>query len=114
MVRDHFGLPADTWVCDGVRAADSPNRRMALTSHGPINHRMHTQKVVWDWKVADVRAAIAKSGVRLPPDYPWFSRSFDGIDRRFLEKLKAHAADDYQRILTWFPLADLDLHRATL
>ncbi len=114
IVREHFGLPPDTWVCNGVRAADSPNRRMAITSHGPVNHKAGTQQIVWDWKIADVRGAIAAAGVKLPPDYPWFSRSFDGIDRRFTEKLKTYAPDDYQRVLSWFPLADLDLARAIL
>lgn len=113
-VRDHFGLPADTWVCDGVRAADSPNRRMALKSHGPINTTMHTQKIVWDWRKADVMGAIESAGVQLPPDYLWFGRSFDGLDRRFLTQLKTYAPDDYARVLRWFPLAELDLLRAKL
>lgn len=114
IVREYLGLPAGTWVCDGVRAADSPNRRMALTSHGPVNERARTMKVVWDWKVGQVRSAIAKAGVKLPPDYAWFNRSFDGLDRRFLQPLRDHAPDDYERILSWFPLAELDLHRAAL
>ena len=113
-VRDHFGLPEDTWVCDGVRAADSPNRRMALKSHGPINANMRTQKVVWDWRKADVMGAIERVGVQLPPDYLWFGRSFDGLDRRFVSKLKTYAPDDYARVLKWFPLAELDLLRHDL
>ena len=113
-VRDHYGLPDDAWVCDGVRAADSPNRRMALKSHGPINTTMRTQKVVWDWRKADVMGAIEAAGVRLPPDYLWFGRSFDGLDRRFLSQLKTYAPEDYARVLEWFPLAGLDLLRADL
>ena len=35
IVREHFGLPPDTWVCNGVRAADSPNRRMAISQPRP-------------------------------------------------------------------------------
>lgn len=114
LVRQHYGLPEDTWVCDGVRAADSPNRRMALKSHGPINTASHTQKVVWDWRKADVMRAIETAGVQLPPDYLWFGRSFDGLDRRFLSKLKTYAPDDYRRVLDWFPLAELDTYRADL
>ncbi|MFI0406605.1 hypothetical protein [Actinomadura sp. 3N508] len=114
LVRRHYGLGDDSWVCDGVRAADSPNRRMALKSHGPINANAHTQKVVWDWRKADVIGAIETAGVRLPPDYLWFGRSFDGLDRRFLAKLKTYAPEDYQRVLDWFPLADTDLYRADL
>ena len=114
MIREHFQLPADTWVCDGVRAADSPNRRTALASHGPVNEGLRTQKVVWDWRKQHVTDAIRAAGVELPPDYAWFGRSFDGLDRRFLDPIRRHAAADYARILEWFPLADLELHRAAV
>jgi hypothetical protein len=110
--RDYYGLSADTWVCDGVRATDSPNRRMAIKSYGPINEKMRTQKVVWDWRVADVRNMIDRHGVRLPPDYLWFGRSYDGLDLRFTAKLRTYAPDDYERVLQWFPLAPLDSIRA--
>ncbi|KAB2344866.1 adenine nucleotide alpha hydrolase family protein [Actinomadura rudentiformis] len=114
MVRAHYQLPGDTWVCDGVRATDSPNRRMAIKSYGPITERLHTQKVVWDWKKSDVMGAIESAGVRLPPDYLWFGRSFDGLDKRFLAQLRTYAPDDYEVVLTWFPYADLDSTRATV
>lgn len=114
LVRQHFNLPADTFVCDGVRAADSPNRRMALKAHGPTNTNLRTHHIVWDWRKAHVMGAIKSAGVKLPPDYEWFNRSFDGLDLRFLQPLRDHAPDDYQRILTWFPLAELELHRAAV
>ena len=47
MLRERLGLPGDTWVCDGVRAADSPARRAAVVRHGPVSDRRRTQKVVW-------------------------------------------------------------------
>jgi hypothetical protein len=71
-------------------------------------------KVVWDWRKQHVMDAIYAARIRLPPDYEWFNRSFDGLDRRFLGPIKAYAPDDYARILQWFPLADLELRRATL
>jgi len=112
LVRAHCKLPADAWILDGVRAADSPNRRMALKSYGPINQRARTQKIVWDWRKHHVYGAIEDAGLDLPPDYAWFGRSFDGIDRRFLQPLQEGSPEDYQTILDWFPLADLELVRA--
>lgn len=56
--------------------------------------------------------AISAEGIGLPPDYEWFGRSFDGLDHRFLAPLSEHAPADYQRVLRWFPLADLELARA--
>jgi hypothetical protein len=114
LIKEEQGLPADTWTCDGVRAADSPNRRTSIVTHGPVNQATRTQKVVWDWRKAHVMDAIAKAGVKLPVDYEWFGRSFDGLDRRFLEKIARHAPRDYARILEWFPLADLELRRGNL
>jgi hypothetical protein len=114
LLRENFGLPADAWVCDGVRAADSPNRRTAIASYGPVNQQIRTQKVVWDWRKQMVYDTINIAGVRLPPDYAWFQRSFDGLDRRFLGPIKKHVPEDYARILQWFPLADLELTRAAL
>ena len=49
--------------------------------------------------------AIRGAGIELPPEYAWFGRSFDGLDRRFLGPIQQHAARDYARILEWFPLA---------
>jgi hypothetical protein len=114
LIREHHQLPGDTWVCDGVRAADSPNRRTAIASHGPVNQANRTQKIVWDWRKAHVYDAIERAGVELPPDYDWFKRSFDGLDVRFLRPIRQHAPADYARILEWFPLADLELCRAAL
>lgn len=38
-------------------------------------------------------------------------RSFDGIDYRFLKPIRDHMPADYERILEWFLLADLDIAR---
>ena len=111
MLREQMGLPADTWIVDGVRAADSPARRIHITSHGPTNERTRKISVVDDWRIADVRAALARHGAPLPEDYELFGRSFDGLDARFTKPLKDHRPDDYRRVLEWFPLADLDHHR---
>lgn len=114
IARAELGLPADAWVCDGVRAADSPVRRIAMASHGPLNHAHKRCHVVWDWRKYHVYTAIEQCGIRLPRDYDWFGRTFDGIDRRFLEPLRKHAPDDYERVLAWFPLAPLELMRPHL
>jgi hypothetical protein len=112
MIRAQLGLPDTTWVCDGVRAADSPVRRTSILKYGPVSPARRTQKAVWDWRKSHVYDAIRTAGVRLPREYDWFGRSFDGLDRRFLAPLREHAPADYQRILEWFPLAALELERA--
>lgn len=114
LIKEHHGVPADTWTCDGVRAADSPNRRTSLLQHGPVNQTRRTQKVVWDWRKQHVMDVIYANRIKLPVDYEWFGRSFDGLDKRFLGPVRAYAPDDYETILQWFPLAELELRRAAL
>lgn len=85
-----------------------------MATHGP--RKVATRKIsaIWDWRKAQVIGAIASSGATLGPEYEWFGRSFDGIDARFLRPLREHAPTDYERILHWFPLAEMDLMRADL
>lgn len=105
------GLPLETLVADGVRAADSPMRRIAIQTHGSISKRLGKYHPVWDWRKADLVGAFRKAGVRLPEDYRLFGRTFDGLDLRFTLPLKKHRPRDYQRILEWFPLIDLEVWR---
>lgn len=113
MLREDYQLP-EAWMCDGVRAADSPNRRMAMTTYGPVKWATRRVSPVWDFRIADVRAILARHACPLPIDYEWFGRSFDGLDYRFLEPLRRNAPDDYARILEWFPLAELEFFRREL
>lgn len=114
IIREDHGLPAATWVADGVRAADSIVRRTSIKTHGPMKSASRKVSVIWDWQVAEVRSRLADAGIALPVDYEWFGRSFDGIDARFTGPLREHAPEDYARILDWFPLAGLDLMRQEL
>lgn len=104
-------LPKKTLVADGVRAADSPMRRIAINTHGSINYNQLKYHPIWDWKKADLIACFKKYNVRLGSDYKIFGRSFDGIDLRFLLPIKKYHPRDYQKILELFPLADLEVFR---
>lgn len=114
LVREDMGLPHETWVADGVRAADSIVRRASLSTHGVMKPAKRKVSPIADWLKAEVLGRIEAAKIPLPVDYEWFGRSFDGIDYRFLEPLSRFAPDDYQRVLDWFPLADLDLMRARM
>jgi len=110
-IRDDLGLGDKCYVATGVRAADSPMRRVALTRFGSVNHGKKQFWPVWDWNKERLISEIESDGVRLPVDYLMFGRSFDGIDYRFLEPLSRHRPADYSRILEWFPLAGLEIKR---
>lgn len=103
MIMDELGLPRDTWKADGVRAADSLNRRTSFVKHGVMKQASRKVSPIADWLKAEVIGIIDRHGVKLPIDYEIFGRSFDGIDYRFTEPMREHLPDDYARLLEWFP-----------
>lgn len=111
LVKEDLGLSESTWVADGVRAADSIVRRTSMSNHGVMKEASRKVSPICDWLKKEVMACIDKHSFPLPVDYKWFGRSFDGLDYRFLAPLKKHAPKDYQKVLDWFPLADLELMR---
>lgn len=121
MVRAEIGLDEDTWVADGVRANDSPMRRLALQRHGPWadsisriegqEFRTRTAHVVWDWSIADIGKCLAQNNVKLPIDYELFDRTFDGTDYRFMRPLRDKFPEDYKKCVEWFPGIELEMMR---
>ncbi len=109
--KNHFKLPPETYNAVGIRSADSPMRRTVILKHGSVNHRKLVFWPVYDWNADRLFDEIKNSGIKLPKDYDMFGRSFDGIDRRFLEKIRVHCPKDYKRILEFFPMAELELKR---
>jgi len=110
-VIEDCGLPDDVWTATGVRAADSPMRRASLIKNRGVNANRRYFYPVWDWNKERLLAELVANDIRLPVDYKVFGRSFDGLDLRFLIKIKEHFPRDYQRILDWFPLVDMEMAR---
>lgn len=110
-IKSDLGLPANTFVCDGVRACDSIPRRASLTKHGVLKKTTHKASVIADWQKGEVMEALEKRGIGLPPDYEMFGRSFDGLDKRFMQPLKEKRSKDFGVIKKWFPFVDADIYR---
>lgn len=110
-VRESADLPDNVLAASGVRAADSPIRRLQFTSHGAISRNSGHYYPVWDWNKARLIEAIDKAGCGLPEDYLWFGRSWDGLDLRFVYPLKKHRPEDFKKVVEWFPLVEADIWR---
>ena len=108
--RRHGPLP----IAIGVRYADSLMRRTAIKKHGSLNPKNGNFYPVWDVSTKDVYAQIEAAGIKLPPDYAMFGRTFDGVNFQFLGPLKERYPRDYERILEWFPLAEVEIARRQL
>jgi hypothetical protein len=111
---DQLDIDPETFTAVGVRAADSPQRRMACNSWGPINWDTKSFWPVHDMYKDELIELVKAHDIRLASDYDLFGRSFDGIDFRFTLPLKEKRPRDYAKILEWFPLAELDIMRYSL
>ena len=111
VAADHGLDPETTYNAIGVRANDSIMRRLSIQKHGAINEKTKHYYPVFDWNMERLVSEIKRSGCKLPIDYKLFGRSFDGLDLRFIYQIKQHFPRDYQRILEWFPMVEVELWR---
>jgi hypothetical protein len=111
LLREDLQLSTAMYSATGVRAADSPQRYMAVKRYGAINHRQKSFFPIWDWNKERMRRELLEAKVKLGIQYRWFGRSFDGIDWRFLSVLKTASPKDYATIKEWFPLVDVEILR---
>lgn len=109
-VQNSHGIPK-AYCAVGVRMTDSPQRRMTIQKHGPINHTKMTFQAIFDWKNDRLEKEIREAGIKLPVDYRIWGRSLDGFDYRFLEPMRRLLPRDYETVLRWFPLADAFIAR---
>lgn len=123
-IPEHEYADSIRWACEiagldpkvmmtavGVKAADSGVRRTAVKTYGAINRSKRQYFPIWDWNKERLLTEIEKSGIKLSIDYKLFGRSFDGLDYRFLAPIKKHFPRDWQKLLTWFPLAEVEIYR---
>lgn len=83
-------FPDVDWWAIGIRAADSPMRRMAVRKTGGVVESKGQFWPIAHWRVADVRRMLNLAGIVLPQDYELFKRSFDGYEARYTAKMSAH------------------------
>jgi hypothetical protein len=103
---------SDYWVAVGIKASDSPIRQKAISTHGAWTPDKRLFYPVADLDKAGLIALLEQHQCPLSDDYKIFGRSFDGLQYRYLCKIKEHYPEDYQTILAWFPLVEAEFMRA--
>lgn len=111
IANDADVLDERPWVAQGVRAADSPIRRIVISQRGPHNIGQRVFYPIHEDRKVDVVERIRDLGVRLPVDYRLWGRTFDGIDHRFIKPLAEHFPEDYDRLVELWPLMETDFIR---
>jgi len=107
------GLTPDIFIAGGWRRSDSIARAFAMKKEGPVNEGSMVFHPIYDWSEERLFNELKGSGVRLPPDYAIFGRSFDSLRGRFCVPLKKTFPNDYERLRLLFPLVDLEYLRFT-
>lgn len=105
------GLDPGTYTALGVRAKDSARRALFFKTHGPLIHSKRKFYPVWDWDKDKLIEELKRHDVKLPVDYELWGRTFDGLYYNFLVKIRERFPRDYQKILDWFLLIDMEIYR---
>ncbi len=105
------GINELAYTAIGNRINDNLVRRMSFNRFGAINEKRRTFWPVFDWTNDRLTKEFRKAKIKLPIDYQMFGRSFDGLNIRYLYPIKQNFPRDFQKILEWFPLADLEIFR---
>ncbi len=112
IIARRFGL--DDFLCAmGIRASDNLERRRLIHQMGVIGigKKRRFFYPIWDWNVERVGSVIKRAGVKIPRDYILYGRTVVALNYRRLIVIREHFPDDYQKILQWFPLLDLEIFR---
>ena len=101
----------DYWVAVGIKASDSPVRRLAIERNGAWTPSKRLFYPVADMRKDDLVELIKRHNAPVSEDYEVFGRSFDGLQYRYLSKIKDRYPHDYAKIIHWFPLAQAEFMR---
>jgi len=115
---DCLGLDENTpeswpFCAMGIRQCDSLERRRLIQQMGVVGlgKKRRFFYPIWDWKIDQVGRIILDANLKLPIDYDLFGRTVVALNYRRLVKIRHRYPGDYQKILEWFPLAELEIFR---
>lgn len=111
IIRACDGVSSTAYAAIGVRAGDSIQRRMAVKNNGTINHGQKTFWPIAYYNPEDLCDMLEESGIKLPPDYYMFHRSFDGFAEMYTRPIREYYPEDFEKIQKYFPLVDADIFR---
>lgn len=110
-LRTKHGLP-DAWCAYGINASDSLTRRIYVNKYEGRIERWKSFYPCFDWKRAEILAALEESGIKLPRDYLLYNRSFSGLpEAATIENMRKLMPGDYARLRDCYPLLDAVLAR---
>jgi 3'-phosphoadenosine 5'-phosphosulfate sulfotransferase (PAPS reductase)/FAD synthetase len=110
-LRKKYDCP---WIALGYRKDESLQRRghlggLAKTSY--IDHEYKKIFPVADWLESDMKAWVKTKKLLLPPEYSRGFRNIDQFKGPAASYIATQYPEDWQRIITAFPLVESELYR---
>lgn len=97
------------WVACGERIADSVVRRAMIKQSSSIDEKRGRFYPVAEWKKQDVVAYIKQHRLYVGPESSRLGFSFRGLMPQDLLQIKEHYPQDYEKIVSWFPLVEASI-----
>lgn len=110
-LKEKLGLDKNTYMGVGNRATDNLQRWTAFVTNGCINENRKLFWPVFDYSNDDLVDALKKANIKLPIDYKYWQKTFDGLQYRFIKKIKDFEPESYKIIQEWFPFIDIEILR---
>jgi phosphoadenosine phosphosulfate reductase len=99
------------WLAGGERIADSVVRRAMIKHSGSIDMKRRRFYPLAEWTKQDVTEYIRKNKLKVSEEARILGFSFRSLDGKHLKAVKEHYPEDYEKIKSWFPLAEAALIR---
>lgn len=112
MIAEHLKLtPEQHWTGTGVTAHDNIARRMMAHRHGAINHKRKIFYPIIDYTRTRIYDELKKHKIKLPDEYAFLGRSFDGIALEYIHGIRKHYPNDYERLREYYPMMEVEFKR---
>lgn len=96
----------------GMRRAENLMRLTFISQTGVLGFkRRRFFYPIWDWKIADVAAKVKEYDLKISSEYKLLGRTTEQMQYRRLSWVRNYYPDDWQKILEWFPLVELEIYR---
>lgn len=114
LVKEQEGLAPDLYTAEGTRAAENMGRGVTIKNSGPILAHKRRWWPIWELSKTEVMDLLRRHDMPLSWEYDFLPSSFTGLHFQYVERIRKHSPEDYQRILHFFPLFGAELYRHEL
>lgn len=105
-LRYRYALPK-AWCAFGIAASDSIDRAIYVKKAGGRNDQNRTFYPCFDWSRKQILDTVEMSGIKLPSSYRYVNRTIGHVPGIVTnEILKRHYPQDWQHVLSLYPLAE--------